>query len=64
MGAVLTGAAYSIFLRKNIFFFFRTCCTLSGGLQFVECEAFYFFIWEKSGAWIHAPFFQFSVIIA
>ena len=50
MEAVFTGAAYSIFLRKNIIFFFRTCCTLSGGLQFVECEAFYFFICLKSRA--------------
>ena len=32
MEAVFTGAAYSIFLRKNIIFFFRIYCTLSGGL--------------------------------
>ena len=50
MEAVFTGAAYSIFLRKNIFFFFGTYCMLSGGLQFVECEAFYFFIYGKSRA--------------
>lgn len=61
MGAVLTGVAYSIFLRKNIFFFFGTYCMLSGGLQFVECEAFYFFIWEKSGAWVHASFFRWGL---
>lgn len=36
--------------KKYHIVFFRTCCTLSGGLQFVECEAIYCFIYGKSRA--------------